>query len=260
MSCGCFERAKGKEMNRYKTLILALVLCVLMTGFTKADDPNEQAVTIVLTGFDMNESRLELQWNIKNDSDHDIWVCDDIKIHNNEINSEIFMNEDNKTLMIRRRFDVPYYCTMSSLYYAKYTRLRPGEKRPESLSLPIPVYHFDLFVGMLSRAEYAKRLVLEIGYYNEDLPELILNIIEVAEKLNSEDVDIHSDDAKITYRYFPGLVVSSLIGGLSGFNSLDEDFSVDPNEQICVPYTFQALTGEQVLRLEINGVHIPMVH
>jgi len=248
-------------MSGYKRLILALGLCVLLTGFTKAediDDSNEQAVTIVLTGFDVNESKLELQWDTKNNSDHDVWIC--ISLDPFEIRSEVYMEEDDKTLTIRRRFDVPYYRTMPYLYYAKYNRLNPGENLKESLSLPIPVFQRDFFVGTLPRSGYAKRLVLEIGYYDENLPELILSIIEVAEKLSSEDVDVHGDDANITYRYFPGLVVSSLIGGLSGFNSLDEDFSVDPNEQICVPYTFQALSGEKVLRLEINGVHIPVAH
>jgi hypothetical protein len=261
ISCGCFLKAKGEEMSGYKSLILALSLCVLLTGFTKtvnADHPDEQAVTIELTKFDVNESTLELQWNIKNNSDHDVWICDSLNLSDKR-SIEVFMDRDGWTLLIRRRFDVPAHVLWPAPPYGRYTRLSPDERKSEYLSLTIPIpTDLHVFTGKLSDAESARRLVLEIGYYDENLPELVLRIIEVAEKLNSGNSDIYRDNLDIIDRYFNGLIVNSFAHGSSGFNSINDDF--DLNEQVAIPYTFQALEGEQIAKLEINSVHIPMAN
>ena len=261
-------KLKGEEMSGYKRLILALGLCVLLTGFTKAqdaNDPNEQAVTIVLTGFDVNEVTLELQWNIKNNSDHDVWICSDLlDFDPPDLNSlpEHYIAEDKKTLMIRRRLDVPSYTIWTEKPSCRYTRFRPGENRLESLSLNVPIYPLDDFGSGFSGGGYASRLVLEIGYYDENLPELILDIIEIAEQFDSEGIGTDRRSRDIIHRYFPGLRVNKYLGDTSGINFINysELYGFDTEEEIIVTYTFQALSGEKVLRLEINGVHIPMVH
>jgi hypothetical protein len=256
---------KGKEMNSYENIILALSLCVLLTGFTKADDPNEQAVTIALTKFDVNESRLELQWNIKNNSDHDVWICSnffDFDPPDFYALPESYIAKDKKTLMIRRRLDVPSYTIWTMAPYCRYTRFRPGENRSESLLLHVPILSNDVFGGDFSDGGYASRLVLEIGYYDENLPELILDIIKIAEKTDNEGRGAGWRDNEIARRYFPGLIVNDYLGDSNGLNIIgySELYGFDTEEEILVTYTFQALSGEKVLRLEINGVHIPMAN
>ena len=71
-------------MYRIVSLILTLTLCIFFPRFAQAesgDDPNnmeEKVVTIELTKLDVNETTLELSYKIKNNTDHDVWICDDV--------------------------------------------------------------------------------------------------------------------------------------------------------------------------------------
>ena len=97
------------------------------------------------------------------------------------------------------------------------------------------------------------RLVLEIGYYNEDLPELIRSILEVAEKLDCTGFDskeAYSSD--IFKRYFKGLLISHQFGPLSRFNEEHKDVS----EEFITSVTFGFL-GEGVLKIAAEDVSIP---
>jgi len=110
-------------MNRNKILILTLVLCVLIGGYPKAEyrqdnsdlpDQNDvETVMIALTHLDVNDQTpdvndqtLELRYRIVNRSADDIWVCSDVSLFH-QYQQEVYMEKDDETLMIRKRFDVP---------------------------------------------------------------------------------------------------------------------------------------------------------
>jgi hypothetical protein len=82
---------------------------------------------------------------------------------------------------------------------------------------------------------------------------LIRDILEIAEKLNCLGYSEYKTD--LFMRYFKGIWISQqLFGGLSGF---EENTYKEGSEEINIPYTWQTLSGEQVLRIEVDGIHIP---
>jgi len=91
-------------------------------------------------------------------------------------------------------------------------------------------------------------LTLEIGFYDEDLPGLILSIIQEADKFS----DLRSVAATaMTKEYFRGLLVRTSMGNLPNI------IEAHSKGQVFVDYSWQALTGEKVLRIEVYGVSIP---
>jgi len=241
-------------MSRSKILILTLTLWFSLTMCPQVvcgqNGKEEAGVTIELTKLDVNDTTLDLSYKIKNISDHDVWVCDNVGF---EKRYEVYIAQDDQTLMIRRRFEVPTYL----LYYeppeGQYFRLRPDEERAESLSLVVPVQRDFVFSGGFGTSKYARRLVLEIGFYNEDLPGLIRGILEEAEKLGGTTLNLDNRNTSIIERYFKGMLITRYFGGLSGF----EEYYQDSDKQLRIPYMHQALESEQVLRLEVDGVYIP---
>lgn len=249
-------------MYRIVSLILALTLCVFSPRFAQAesgDDPNnveEKIVTIELTKLDVNDTTLELRYKIKNNADHDVWICDDVDVYFASLDFEVYLFEDEQSLLIRRRLDVPTIVYWPQCPYGHYVLLRSGQERTESLSLDVPVHPRRLFASGRAASDHATRLVLEIGFYNEDLPGMIRDILEMAEKLNCARLKPSESEYRTALfrRYFKGIWIERIFGGLSGF----EEFTYkEGSEEINIPYTWQNFNGEQVLRIEVDGVHIP---
>ena len=254
-------------MNRTKCLIMASTLCVLLAMSPEAEsdedpgDEEETAVTISLTKLDVNDTNLKLSWKIKNDTDHDVWVCDRYSM-----DFEQFMDKDAKTLVLRRRYNLSNEGVLWEFPFPRfrYSRLRPDQEKVESLSLTVPVRPWTLFSSSRGNAESAKRLAIEIGFYDEDLPELILNIVEMAEKLScdtslyspaSPPMDSNDNSMEFSRRFFGGVFIARF------FNS--ENFTYFRNsvtsggDEIITPYLWQTLNGEQILRIKVDGVSIP---
>jgi len=221
------------------------------------NDPNnyeEKVVTIELNKLDVNDTNLELQYKIKNNTDHDVWICDDIHVYG-KLDCEVYLAEDEQSLLVRRRLDVPTAVVWVQVPYGRYVLLRSGQERTESLSLAVPVRPRCLFASGRATSDHARRLVLEIGFYNEDLPEMIRDILEMAEKLNCASLEPSEYRTAFFMRYFKGIwIAHRLFGGLSDF---EEYTYKEGSEQIEIPYTWQNFNGEQVLRIEVDGVHIP---
>ncbi len=247
-------------MSRTICLILAFTICIFSPRCAQAesvDDPNneeEKIVTIELTKLDVNDTTLELSYKIKNNTDHEVWICDDVDFYLTSIDFEVYLSEDEQTLLIRRRFDVPTDIEWGSWPRGHYVLLRSGQERTESLSLEVPVHSRRQFAHGLAASDHARRLVLEIGFYNEDLPGMIREILEMAEKLNCARLEPSEYRTAFFIRYFKGIWIAHLFGGLSGF---EEYTYKEGSEEITIPYTRQNLNGEQVLRIEVDGVHIP---
>jgi len=242
-------------MNRPIKLIMLLILCFVLTMWPQAgdgDDPDgeeETAVTIELTKLDVNDTNLELRYKIKNNTDHDVWICDNVnKI---AIPFEVFLAKDAQTLLLRKRLDVPSSIIWRTQPTGKYVRLGPGEDLFESLSLNLPVQSSFVFASAqrLTRVtQNARCLTLEIGFYDEDLPGLILSIIQEADKFSGSRFDPVTAMKK---EYFRGLLVRNRMGNVPNI------IEAHSKGQVFIDYSWQALTGEQILRIVVDGVSIP---
>jgi len=218
----------------------------------------KQRVGMILIMLDVNDTTLELSWKIKNNTDHDVWVC------GNSMDFEQFMDKDATTLVLRRRNNLSNEGELWEFPFPRfqYSRLRPDQEKVESLSLTVPVTPWTLFSSSPGNAESAKRLTIEIGFYDENLPELILNIVEMAKKLSC-DTSLHSpaspsydlNDMELSRRFFPGVFIARFFN-LEAFTFF-RDSVTSGGDEIIAPYLFQTLNGEQILRIEVDGVSIP---
>ena len=133
-----------------------------------------------------------------------------------------------------------------------YVRLTPGATQPESLTISLPVTPTFVYASQGTEVvdQIARHLVLEVGFYDEDLPALVHGIFKIADMFRPEGGRF--DPNAQTVAYFPGLAVR---GALAGF----DDINKDPYRRgyAYVEYSHQALSGEKVLRIEINGLAIP---
>ena len=188
---------------------------------------------------------LRVRYEIRNNLDREVWVCESIS---DRADAEVFLGEDNQTLQIRRCLDVPTSAAFYSPVSGTYVRLRSAESRSESVSLPIPVYFNTVFAKPALRKEAvsACRLSLEIGYYSEDLPAMIREVLEKMENVRDPRADKRL------------AAIKTYFGGIVPFNKENERVRVR-DERIVVPYSFQALKGEQSLRVVIDGQKIPYV-
>lgn len=247
-------------MGKMICLMSALILHAFFPKCAQAesgDDPNievEKIVSIQIIKLNVNDTTLELSYKIKNNTDHNVWICDYVSVYT-QTELEVYLSENTQSLVIRRRLNVPTAWTWGQCPYGRYVLLRPDQERIESLSLAVPVQPRFLFAGGRSISDHAKRLVLEIGFYNEDLPGMILDILEIAEKLNCVHIEYEEYRTEIFKRYFNGIWISHILFG--GFSGFEEYTYQEGNEEIKIPYTWQRFSGEQVLRTEVNGVHIP---
>jgi hypothetical protein len=209
---------------------------------------NEGAtVTMQVTHLDANDSSLTLSYSIRNETSHEVWVCDKI----GPSVFEVFLTPDKQTLLIRKRLDLPS-STMwrGSIPVGRYVRIASGESLAKSVQISLPVSPRIQYTAdyATESAQGVGRLALEIGYYNEDLPALIHSVIAVAKTsgLTSADVPVEILDT-----YFRGLRVRGVLGSFDQMNP-------DPYGKgyIDVLYSSQALTGEKVLRVDINDLSI----
>ncbi len=197
-------------MSRNICLMLALTVCVFSSRCAQAesaDDPNselEEVPTIELTKLDVNDTNLELSWKIKNNTDHDVWICDNVDVVTT-FDFEAYLCEDEQSLLIRRRHDVPTIWQWVMAVEGRYVLLRSGQERMESTSLAVPVVPRRVFASELATSDHARRLVLEIGFYNEDLPGMIRDILEMAEKLNCARLEPGEYETAFLARYFRGI-------------------------------------------------------
>jgi hypothetical protein len=254
-------------MNRLAILFLFLIASILLGQVTRAESTDaldieeDNAVNIVLTKLDVNDTKFELSWKIINNTDHDVWICD--RLFPGDF-FEWFLDTDDKTLIIRRRFDLPQGQGWEHLPRAYYVRLRPGQEKVDSISLTVPIREHTVFGPLLGHGQSATRMALEIGFYDEDLPGLILEIVEMAELLNC-DVRSPANGSGIVptdrvrelrRRFFGGQFIARAFYGESF--AYFRDSITSGGDEVIIPYLSQTLNGEQTLRTEVDGFSIPL--
>lgn len=81
-------------MSRNIYSILILFICAFSPNRVQSQDvadPNndfEKVPMISLTNLDVNDTNLKLSYKIKNNTDHNVWICDDV-IYASQYNSKI---------------------------------------------------------------------------------------------------------------------------------------------------------------------------
>ncbi len=240
----------------YRTIILIMALSFCISSETQAQPKSAasadkaDAPTITITKLDVNDTKLELSWEIKNDSEQDAWIL--MGLRKSDMSCAAFMDKDNQTLLIRRRLDVPANPKLASFptCNGRYVRLRAGQTQSESVSIEIPVfreYGLEIIRRKAQSLEYATRLAIEIGYYFGDFPDMIRRILEEDEK-NPRIIPAIDP-------YYPNSI-SGWFKGLLGFNMINE-VVISRDDEVLIPFTSQAFTDEQVLRVTKDDMHIP---
>ena len=244
-------------MSRFMVTVLALFLGFGLTIKLQANDPNDQVVetqsmvTLALTKFEVNEASLDVHLRFENHSDHDVWVLHSL-ITGHHLPLEVFLSKNGQTLLIRRRLDVPSKWNFESPKRGRYDLLRSGESWTDRQSIPLPVVPIFEFAQSDASKIFTgnvRNVRLEMGYYDQDLPALMRDVLSEAEKF--EGTFMAPDSVKL--EYFRGLKARDR--GLGRYTVLNPD-PYDTGS-VVVPYTYQNFTGEKVLSICVNGVSIP---
>lgn len=243
-----------RTVTRMMKILAICCVCNLASHAQQAkegnasDDGKAAGVTIELAKLEVTDSSLELSYRIRNGCDHDVWVCNEV---HPSVPFEIYLTDDQQTLLMRKRLDVPCdWVWHRPPPPGTYIRLSPGAAQPESLLLGLPVTSHTVYAGgsVDAAAQTVRRLALEIGYYDQDLPALVRGIFAVAERFSP---DARNLDPNIVRTYFPGLLVRSSLAHFDLFNTDAYDAG-----RVYMECSYETL-GEKVLRLEIQDVAIP---
>lgn len=227
-----------------------------------AADPNTAGrATIMLTRFGITDGAIQLEYHVRNESDHEIWICDSAYETGEQYKVfEAFMDHRNHTFIIRKRLDVPMLNPIDWFFppHGRYVRLGPGESRSESISHILPLYADTVYHDAREEqgVEYATRLLIEIGFYDEDLPGKIRAILREADRFSGTfSYDWYPCDGMVN-DFFAGLAVKTYIGGgLEWFNQ--QSRSHIEKGTLVIPYTYQALKGERILSIAVDGLALP---
>lgn len=250
-------RNREEKMNKQTIITAALLFCILVSISTQAKpdgkavaDDKLDAPSILVTKLDINDESLQLFYEIRNNTKHDIWTFEGVGGY--DIGAEVFMEEDNQTLLIRTRLDIPAYPdTTTPSFDGRYIHLAPGRSLSESVSLPIPVRPCYGFGGWSKDTghPHATRLAFEIGYYVGDLRDIIRTRLAKEKISDSKKSPVYSDNSKKLSNWFPGI-------GVLTFNKMNEGLR-SKDEEVLIPYTDKLLKGERPLRITIDSLRIP---
>lgn len=250
------ETLKGTIMNNW--LLSVLVLSLYASDVTQLsiplsvmplpEAPNQlDGLAIKVTTSEVGDALLRLSYEMRNASEYEVWVCSDVG-YNNPVDCETVCSVEHQLVTLRRRLNVPANVVFSRRPMALYTRLLPGEIRRESWSVDLPLQDCGVFRRHESdqatgNVTYIPRLAIEIGYYAGNLPELIHNRIE---------------EAQATYDPTTGRKppIMDLFGDARSLNYSREGLK-DRDREMVLPYSYQELKGERILRDVVGGLRIP---
>ena len=255
-------------MKKSASLLMVLLVSVLLARYGPEESEDvmtaeeDAIVKVVLTKLDVNDQTLEIGLKIINNTDHDVWVCNGYERAGGSIcYFERFMDKDDKTLVLRRQYSraLTWLERNAVPRNFRYLRLRPGQEKVESHSFTLPVTPLSVFTSSLENAESAQSLAIEIGFYDEDLRALILDVVDMAERIGYDDDAViavmRSAPLILNHRFFAGLRIARLFK--TEHIKWFRDSVTSDGDEILTPAMGQSLHGEQVLRIEVDNVSIP---
>jgi hypothetical protein len=184
--------------------------------------------------FVVGMKEVQLAYRVDNSSANDIWVCDDMEAHipDHSVQS-VATNVIGDSLWIKLQYRRPpgQDWRWSTIPFARYHRVRPGQSGSGMivLALPVrdasPIYRYP----RSSTPVMARRVVLEIGFFTADLP----TIISEENRTFLEDAGLEDADVSLPK-------------------------SSDPNMAL-VLYGMNILETEQTTQTVIDNVNVPCV-
>lgn len=204
---------------------------------------NAMPVAIRGTELAVDANLFTFRYDIVNDSDHDIWVFAGWGQSSFLVTPSF--DPTKRVLALTGRLELPAR-GFGHQAPGRYVRLRRGQKQTESISFPLPFW-VDASPRDGAQAEksiIATRLVLTIGYYKKDLPQMIDLLFSKSESLPGDDVNSYARR------------VASCLGGRLAFNERNELLR-DRNNEVMLLNTHQVLQGEEVLQIALDDVQIP---
>jgi hypothetical protein len=173
------------KMRKRMTVFMVLAFRTMFgldaraTGTAAEVESAPKPVTITIVGAKVTEKALEIRYQIRNGSQQDIWICESVisgPLAGPDF--EVCLSEGSGTLTVRKRLDIAGKERMEWPLppFATYLRLPAGDRRSESITLPLPV-HPVLIFGQSTRFDgrgYPTRLRVEIGFHDSDLSKTIL--------------------------------------------------------------------------------------
>jgi hypothetical protein len=238
-------------MGKYiKILFVSLFVCIELTvqsvsqAKTNIEVEKTGDLAIVINEQKLSETIFMIDYEIRNNCSTDVWICASVDESFGD-DFETYKYNDTQTLVVRRRLDVPTFVMWDANPYGKYVRLRPGERRAESVSLLLPVQFRRVYMASQGKKEieYIIHVAIEIGYYVGDLPKMFINMLSEMEK-----TDI---DKFVSFKMLYGDVLS--------FNYMNELLIKRREDEVLIPYTRQEFKGEDILRAVIDDIKIPYI-
>ncbi len=238
------------HMRQVAKLLALSCICVVASLARETTEPamsTAGGITIDITEVDVNDSTLTLSYDIKNDSDHEAWICSE-----SGPPFEVFLALDTQTLVIRKRMDVPDNSIRDrGTPVGTYVRIVPGACLTESVRITLPVAPSITYSAEKTTevTQTVERLALEIGYYDEDLPAMIHTICAIADTCSIPSGTFPSETVNT---YFRGVVIRGSLG--SYFDRLNPD--PYGTGRVRIVYSQHGLI-EKILRADVNDVSIP---
>jgi len=202
-------------------------------------------VTITLLEQKKTDKALELRYQISNQSGRDIWICQTVSP---DFDFEYFIPASDHRLVVRRRQDVPReFESYDDNFVGAYVRMRPGQSRVERLCLPFPVHCATVYAAKVrEHAMDAASLVVEIGFYDYDLPEDRLRLQRRSPDANTPNPFSSAGLPMWIYAWRTLTVSRESVWDRDNMFPLGNEYRSEPREH--------------TLRIEINDLSIPCIY
>ncbi len=248
-------------MLRHISLVALLMLCPLgvasgdlQPGKTLEFQEEDHTVRIVHAELEQTDTTLTVHYQVANDSREDIWLCDRVV----PWGFETYLDEDEQTLVIRRRFDAlwndPKGAWPPFVSFGAYRRLRSGESRKGSYLLSLPVHYRSGFTvrGLRRTSDpmHADRLAVEIGFYTENMFDILLQAY-------GEAAEAPENSERERSGYYRRLFYFAMVDEHEICADRDEVVSFPPIWHLHEDKEFAQMG--QVVRATIDDCHIPYI-
>jgi hypothetical protein len=164
----------------------------------------ESEVILRINSLLVRDNRLDLSYEVSNNSKEEIWFCDDIDC-DSSVDFETIASLDDSSLLIRLRLGVPMGWWRPQAPRGRYVRLMPGNRYRASLWLTLPVRQQPVLTSRsahhVEERKEASRLLLEVGYFPGSLSTriaaLLHDVNEVKRQWQAEEARIEKEEHRL---------------------------------------------------------------